>query len=198
MVIRVAARLVTEAEGPGLRWALWVQGCPLRCDGCCNPELLAADGGEQVSVRDLAEEIFAARESWPALEGVTFLGGEPFAQAAAVGALAERARAAGLSVVSYSGFTVEELRALPGRGPLALLAAADLVVDGRWSAGAGRSRHRNVGSANQRLVPLTPRGAALAARWNEGPEVVEVRLDGARVLVNGVPGALDRLAPRAG
>jgi anaerobic ribonucleoside-triphosphate reductase activating protein len=196
VVIRVAARLVTEAEGPGLRWALWVQGCPLRCRACCNPGLLAADGGEPVSARDLAKELLAARESSPALEGVTFLGGEPFAQAGAVGALAGVARAAGLSVVTYSGFTVEELRALPGGGPRALLAATDLLVDGRWDADAGPSRHRNVGSANQRLVPLTPRGAALAARWDDGPEVVEVRMDGARVLVNGVPGALDGLAPR--
>ena len=29
---------VTEAEGPGKRFAVWFQGCPLRCPGCCNPE----------------------------------------------------------------------------------------------------------------------------------------------------------------
>ena len=196
MVIRAAMRLVTEAEGPGLRWALWVQGCPLRCDGCCNPELLEADGGEPVPWERLAEELGAARAAFPTLEGVTFLGGEPFAQGAALARLAVEARAAGLSVVTYSGFTLEELRARPGDGERALLDATDLLVDGRWDPDAGLSSHRNVGSANQRLVPLTPRGAALAARWDVGPEVVEVRIDGAQVLANGVPGALDGIASR--
>ena len=35
----------TEAEGPGRRFALWFQGCPLRCPGCCNPEMLPFTGG---------------------------------------------------------------------------------------------------------------------------------------------------------
>ena len=34
----------TEAEGPGRRFALWFQGCPLRCPGCCNPEMLPFEG----------------------------------------------------------------------------------------------------------------------------------------------------------
>ncbi|HGG57662.1 MAG TPA: 4Fe-4S cluster-binding domain-containing protein, partial [Nannocystis exedens] len=37
---------ITEAEGPGRRFALWVQGCSLHCPGCCNPELFAAAGGQ--------------------------------------------------------------------------------------------------------------------------------------------------------
>jgi anaerobic ribonucleoside-triphosphate reductase activating protein len=198
VVIRAAARLVSEAEGPGLRWALWVQGCPLRCDGCCNPELLDATGGEPVPSDRLTAELAAAREAFPAIEGVTFLGGEPFAQGLALARLARWARADGLSIVTYSGFTLEELRARPGDGARALLAATDLLVDGRWDPDAGPSPHRNVGSANQRLVPLTPRGAALATRWDDGPEVVEVRIDGTRVLANGVPGALDGIAARRG
>src|ERR1051325_4163119 len=36
---------VTDAEGPGRRFALWFQGCPLRCPGCCNPEMLPFAGG---------------------------------------------------------------------------------------------------------------------------------------------------------
>jgi anaerobic ribonucleoside-triphosphate reductase activating protein len=36
----------TEAEGPGRRFALWFQGCPLRCPGCCNPEMLPFEGGQ--------------------------------------------------------------------------------------------------------------------------------------------------------
>src|SRR6059058_3547475 len=43
----------TEAEGPGKRFALWFQGCPLRCPGCCNPEMLPFEGGESRRVDDL-------------------------------------------------------------------------------------------------------------------------------------------------
>ncbi|HZI36693.1 MAG TPA: 4Fe-4S cluster-binding domain-containing protein, partial [Acidimicrobiia bacterium] len=36
----------TDAEGPGRRAALWVQGCSIRCPGCFNPHSWAFDGGE--------------------------------------------------------------------------------------------------------------------------------------------------------
>ena len=72
----------TEAEGPGRRFALWFQGCPLRCPGCCNPEMLPFEGGQLLSlayvVRQLRES--AAEHQ---IEGITLLGGEPLAHAAA-------------------------------------------------------------------------------------------------------------------
>src|SRR5207248_7243033 len=68
----------TEAEGPGRRFALWVQGCTLRCEGCCNPELFSSRGGAATDVAQLAEEI--ART--PGIEGISVLGGEPFEQPA--------------------------------------------------------------------------------------------------------------------
>src|ERR1700745_3057687 len=77
----------TEAEGPGRRFALWFQGCPLRCPGCCNPEMLPFAGG----VRQLMHEVLtdirqaAARDG---IEGVTLLGGEPLAHAAGAAVLA--------------------------------------------------------------------------------------------------------------
>src|SRR6516164_213379 len=98
--VRIATRVCdTEAEGPGRRWALWVQGCPLRCPGCCNPELLplrARDGSDKLAtVDELAREALAT----PGIEGVSLLGGEPFAQAAPLAELARRVRAGGLSVM---------------------------------------------------------------------------------------------------
>src|ERR1700690_87816 len=87
-VILQVAQIVpaTEAEGPGVRFALWFQGCPLRCPGCCNPEMLPFDGGVRMpaseAVRQLEE---AARRH--RIEGVTLLGGEPLAHAAGAVAL---------------------------------------------------------------------------------------------------------------
>ena len=49
----------TEAEGPGRRFALWFQGCPLRCPGCCNPEFLPFRGGTPMPVAELVAQLQA-------------------------------------------------------------------------------------------------------------------------------------------
>lgn len=170
----------TEAEGPGLRWALWVQGCPLRCPGCCNPEMLAFRPGERREVAALVEEAAAA-----GVEGVSLLGGEPFAQAAGLAALAEGARARGLSVMVFSGYTLAELRAM---GPAAarLLAATDLLVDGRYEASRRSVARRFIGSDNQVLHFLSPRYTPEDPRLG-APNTLELRLRGGEITLNGWP-----------
>src|SRR5438093_2396893 len=85
----------TAAEGPGRRYALWFQGCPLRCPGCCNPEMLPFDGGIARSIVEVLAEVAAARQR-DSIEGITLLGGEPLAHAASAAALARGTRALGL------------------------------------------------------------------------------------------------------
>mgnify|MGYP000933723061 CR=1 FL=1 len=171
----------TEAEGPGPRYAVWVQGCPLRCPGCCNPEMLESAGGEARDPEDMVEEACAA-----GVEGVSLLGGEPFAQADGLATLAEGARARGLSVMIYSGYTLAELRALAGEGPRRLLAAADLLVDGRFEARLRSQRRRFIGSDNQVLHFLSDRYRADDPRL-AGGNTVELRLRGGELLLNGWP-----------
>src|SRR5689334_24068510 len=90
----------TEAEGPGKRFAVWFQGCPLRCPGCCNPEFLPFQGGE---TRTLGEMVRCLEQSHAevGIEGVSLLGGEPFAHAEAAAELAKAARLCGLTVMVY-------------------------------------------------------------------------------------------------
>ena len=99
----------TEAEGPGRRFALWFQGCPLRCPGCCNPEMLPFEGGQLLSLNEVIGQL---QESATAhsLEGITLLGGEPLAHAAAGAALAQAAHALGLNVMVFSGYLLEDAR----------------------------------------------------------------------------------------
>ncbi len=186
--VRVAARVRdTEAEGPGRRWAVWVQGCPLRCPGCCNPHMLperAPDASDSlVPVDELVAEVLGT----PGIEGISLLGGEPFAQAEALAPLAERVRAHGLSVMVYSGLTIAELRTRGDAGTPRLLAATDLLVDGPYVRELPETRRRWIGSRNQVLHFLSDRYApddpVFAAR-----NTIELRLSRGALVVNGWPG----------
>src|SRR6476646_3153291 len=120
----------TEAEGPGRRFALWFQGCPLRCPGCCNPEFIPFVGGEAMPLAEVLAELDDARGQ--GIEGITLLGGEPLAHAAGAAALAKAARDRALTVMVFSGFTLEEARAKNDPDVDALLALTDLLVDGPY------------------------------------------------------------------
>src|SRR5438270_1460276 len=105
LLLRVAQVVpCTEAEGPGRRFALWFQGCPLRCPGCCNPEMLPFEGGQERTVAEVVAEVEAAAAEH-GVEGVTLLGGEPLAHAAGAAALARAVRQRGLTVMIFSGYT---------------------------------------------------------------------------------------------
>ncbi len=189
-VVRVALAVAcTEAEGPGRRFALWVQGCPLRCPGCCNPEFLPFGGGEVRSVDSVVADIDAARAH--GIEGISLLGGEPTAQAAAVADIAEAAQRMGLSVMVYSGFTRETLVARHDVEVDRLLSATDLLVDGPYVEAQRTTSRRFIGSDNQVLHRLSTRSLAPDPRLDEG-NTVELRVvigpDGAQSLtVNGWP-----------
>src|SRR4051812_25055681 len=186
MRLRVAQVVpCTEAEGPGRRFAVWLQGCPLRCPGCCNPQMLPFEGGRETSVAELAERVLDASDR-DGVEGITILGGEPFAQSSGAAELARRVRASGLSVMVFSGFTIEEIR--EGRDPasLDLLSLTDLLVDGPYLREQPEARRRWIGSANQRVHALSARYRVDDPRWQR-PNTLEIRLEGPVVTVNGFP-----------
>jgi len=152
----------SRANGPGSRFVVWVQGCTLGCPGCFNPATHAA-GGREVEVAALVDDI---RD----VDGLTVSGGEPLQQAAAVAELLARARARGLSTLVFSGYTLDEIRALPD-GP-AVLASTDVLIDGRYVAGERLGAGLR-GSANQRIQLLAPRYTLAEV---EATPVAEVRI----------------------
>jgi anaerobic ribonucleoside-triphosphate reductase activating protein len=193
---RVNVALVIErtgAEGPGERYALWVQGCPMRCAGCCNPEMLPFIERARRDPAELAREAVALH-SQGAIEGVSILGGEPFSQAEALSVFARIVRDAGLTVMIYTGHTLEELRAMNDPFVDALLAQADLVVDGRYERDQRSTARRWIGSDNQRVHFLTDRYREDDPRFS-APNTVEIRMKNGRITINGWPvdGARTRL-----
>jgi anaerobic ribonucleoside-triphosphate reductase activating protein len=175
----------TEAEGPGRRFALWLQGCPLRCPGCCNPEMLPFEGGMAMTLHDLVEQIEEAAHEHD-IEGITLLGGEPLAHAAGAATLAQAVRQRGLSVMVFSGYTLEEARQLSDPAVVELLTLTDILVDGPYRRDQPESRRRWIGSANQRIHFLSDRYRADDPRWLL-PNTLEIRLRGPELTVNGFP-----------
>ncbi len=180
----------TEAEGPGLRYAIWVQGCPLRCPGCCNPEFLPF---RPANLRAPAEILQDLRAS--GVEGLSLLGGEPFAQAEALAEVARGAQAMGLNVMIYTGYTLEQLREEDRPGWAALLDHTDLLVDGPYVEALRTTERRWIGSENQRTHFLTD---ALSPADLEGRNTIEIRIRDGEVVLNGWPlfGARTRLIER--
>src|SRR5438128_982269 len=101
LTLRVAQIVpCTEAEGPGKRFALWFQGCPLRCPGCCNPEMLPFEGGTPMTLAEVVAQLKETHERH-GLEGITLMGGEPTSHAVGGAALARAAHELGLNVMVF-------------------------------------------------------------------------------------------------
>ena len=160
----------SRANGPGARFVVWFQGCTLGCAGCFNPTTHDAGGGRSVALDELIDELTRAASGPHAVEGLSLSGGEPLQQPEAARALLEAARGLGLSTLAFSGYTIEEIRALPG-GP-DVLARLDVLIDGRYVAG-DRLATGLRGSANQRIQRLTERYSLADV---EATPVAEIRI----------------------
>lgn len=177
----------TEAEGPGRRAALWVQGCLKRCVDCCNQAYLEIVPRQLVSSETVLDWISEAR-SVHEIEGVTFLGGEPFLQAEGLRTIAAGVRAMGLSVMVFSGYTLAELESLPFRGIQALMAQVDVLVDGPFLPELLERERNWVGSTNQRFHYLTERYDSTIETNPAFSHSLEVRVgSGGTLRINGWP-----------
>ena len=137
-------------DGPGLRMAVFVQGCPHRCEGCHNPQTWPFEGGQEAT----AEALLVRFAHNPLLTGMTLTGGEPFAQAMALLPLARGVKAMGKELAIYSGYTWEELITQDDGAVRALLRTADILIDGRFVASLRDWDLRFCGSSNQRIVDV--------------------------------------------
>ncbi len=184
----------TEVLGPGRRAVVVVQGCQLRCRGCVAPQTHALDGGTEVQVEDLAARLAGLDD----VDGITFTGGEPFLQSAALARLVDRVREArpGLSAMSFSGYRLEWLRRSGSAAQRRLLGRLDLLVDGPYVARLHQPL-RWRGSSNQRLHALTPRHRSELDDSPDVPAGLEISIDAGLgvewVGVPPVPGLMERV-----
>ena len=128
MKLRIAGTVNDSiVDGPGIRFTVFVQGCPHNCKGCHNPQTHDFEGGTVADTEELLEKI----KGNPLLDGVTFSGGEPFCQAEALASLGKQIKELGLNIVTYTGYTFEKLyedRSLNNWDEL--LGVTDILIDG--------------------------------------------------------------------
>ena len=168
-------------DGPGLRYAVFVQGCSHHCPGCHNPESQPAEGGTETTLAALLADIRANGLA----HDVTLSGGEPFEQPKACAALAAELKRNGYGIWCYTGYLYDDLagRAEAARTQQAqreeagltgnaltegiaddlavgdLLDSIDVLVDGPFVESRKSLVLKWCGSSNQRLidVPATRR-----------------------------------------
>ncbi len=141
-------------EGPGRRSSALVQSCPIACDFCWVPHLHDPQGGALVPVARLAAALLD-----PAYErdGVSLLGGEPFAQPDGLLALVRALRECGcVHILCYSGYTYAALRRRARRQPAigTVLDEIDMLIDGPYVKDLADSAGPWTGSGNQRVLVL--------------------------------------------
>lgn len=178
----------TSVEGPGIRFCIWVQGCKKHCPDCWAKDTWPFGAGQNYSVDSLFKLILKEKDE---IEGVTFLGGEPFEQAEDLASLAKLVKSEGLSIICFSGYTLEELKAKKNKSINSLLKYTDLLIDGGFEIENYDLSRPWVGSSNQRYIFLSDRYNETIIKEYKNKIEVRISQDG-RLEVNGM-GDFDRI-----
>jgi len=138
-------------DGPGLRYVIFTQGCQHNCPNCHNQESWDIDSGKEFTVRQIISRIKRQKKK---IQGITFSGGEPFLQSFELAQVAISARQIGWDVVTYTGFTYEQLIADNNTDNITLLYASDILIDGKYVDELKNVSLPFRGSSNQRMIDI--------------------------------------------
>ncbi|MCM1010212.1 MAG: radical SAM protein [Fusobacterium sp.] len=172
----------TKVEGPETRYCIWFQGCSRHCKGCWAEATWPHDGGQELEAEEILNDILAT----PNIQGVTFLGGEPFEQPEALEFLARSAKEAGLSVLCFTGGKIEDIKNRE------ILNYIDLLIDGEFREAEKDFSRPWVGSKNQRYHFLTDRYDEKILTEYKNKIEVNIQKNGL-IFINGM-GDFDKLA----
>lgn len=154
MKIRLAGQLQSDSivDGEGLRTVIWTQGCSHNCLGCHNPETHDFNGGYEIEIEDLKNQIKNLKYQ----DGVTLSGGDPFFQVPACLEIAKYCHDLGLNVWCYTGYTFEQLMNMSNTNKLILefLNQIDVLIDGRFILSEKSLNIKFRGSKNQRILDV--------------------------------------------
>ena len=151
MKVRLASNLQSDSivDGDGIRTVIWFQGCKHHCKECQNPETWNFDGGMDVDIEAIKEQLKKLKYQ----TGITLSGGDPFFQASAATEIAKFAHSIGLNVWTYTGFTYDEIINANDE-KMELLKNTDVLVDGRFEIDKKSLACKFRGSTNQRVIDV--------------------------------------------
>ena len=131
---------------------IFTQGCNHHCPGCQNPQTHDFNGGHFIEI----DEILSMIDENPLLDGITFSGGDPMDQAAALVPLAREIKERGMNLVIFTGYTYERLMELSHERPdmFELLTFADILIDGPFIMAKKSLELKFRGSSNQRIIDV--------------------------------------------
>lgn len=169
--------------GPGRRCVIWLAGCHRRCPGCFQPQYFSFSAGRRYQVDELAELILRIKD----IDGVTFSGGEPFEQSAALANICRILKSRSeLSLLSYTGYRLEWLRDR-SQHHRDFLQTLDIIIDGEYRENeAGSYLWR--GSRNQRVIYLKRcENDQLKDATESGQQQIQVTLTSSNLVLTGFP-----------
>lgn len=139
-------------DGLGIRYTIFTQGCKHNCKGCHNPSTHDMNGGLDVSIIEIAQDILSVKS----IDGVTLSGGDPIYQVKECNSLIEmlRSQRADLNFWVYTGFTLEQLIDKKDNEIDKLLNQIDVLVDGKFILEKKTLNKPFVGSSNQRVIDM--------------------------------------------
>lgn len=156
MVLNVKFAAINKNDfinGEGVCVSLWMQGCPHHCKGCHNPEQWDFNGGNEIDIDILINEILIAIEANGIQRNFSVLGGEPMAQRNISNTLyiLEQIKKHFPKIKTYvwTGYTIEELLSLYNKE---ILQNIDILIDGRFMLEERDITLKLRGSKNQRIL----------------------------------------------
>ncbi|MBF0406379.1 MAG: radical SAM protein [Candidatus Riflebacteria bacterium] len=174
---------LTSVEGPGKRTAVWFQGCSIRCQQCCNPQMFNADARDFISVTELASRI---AEAATRTDGLSLLGGEPLDQAFELISLLQNLRNFyKKGIILFTGYTWQQIQANSEK--MQAVGLCDLIIAGPYIAAHASESRRWIGSDNQTLHFITEYYADLQREWPLNKREIEIILRDGLILLNGTP-----------
>lgn len=177
----------TKVEGPFIRSALWLQGCSILCEECCNPHMQNFDDGNEVETAKLYTSILSAKMKNPETEGLTILGGEPLDQAKPLGILLEKLKEkiTNYGIILFTGYNWREVEKDSEKIKTAEL--CDLVIAGPYIKSLKSASRRWIGSDNQVAKFITDRYSKLLTPWPKGIIEFEITFKDSEISFNGTP-----------
>ncbi|MDD2899041.1 MAG: 4Fe-4S single cluster domain-containing protein [Desulfuromonadaceae bacterium] len=173
---------LSNALGPGKRFVIWVQGCCFSCHNCGSPEWRPTIDAIQLNPNELATMILSS----PDIEGITISGGEPILQVVGLVETLRLVKAKrSLSVICYTGFTLEALKERSDPVIDEFLATIDILVDGPYEDSLNDNKGWR-GSSNQRVYFLSGLYQGLEDDFHNRRRDIEIHLLNKKYLLVGI------------